>query len=96
MRVTVQFSCQNSGWFLKIYKISALSIFSVPWIKQFTMVVNALDNVKARNHVNRLCLGADVPLVESGTSGYLGESMIVWKGHTSCYECIVSLFDVYL
>ena len=55
------------------------------------MVVNALDNVKARNHVNRLCLGADVPLVESGTSGYLGESMIVWKGHTSCYECIVSL-----
>jgi ubiquitin-like 1-activating enzyme E1 B len=62
--------------------------FSVPWIKQFTMVVNALDNVKARNHVNRLCLGADIPLVESGTSGYLGESMIVWKGHTSCYECI--------
>ena len=54
-------------------------------------MVNALDNVKARNHVNRLCLGADVPLVESGTSGYLGESMIVWKGHTSCYECIVSL-----
>ena len=68
----------------------------MPWIKQFTMVVNALDNVKARNHVNRLCLGADVPLVESGTSGYLGESMIVWKGHTSCYECIVSLFDAYL
>ena len=42
------------------------------------MAVNALDNVKARNHVNRLCLGADVPLVESRTSGYLGESMIVW------------------
>ena len=60
------------------------------------MVVNALDNVKARNHVNRLCLGADVPLVESGTSGYLGESMIVWKGHTSCYECIVSLSVIFI
>ena len=60
------------------------------------MVVNALDNVKARNHVNRLCLGADVPLVESGTSGYLGESMIVWKGHTSCYECIVSLSMMFI
>ena len=40
------------------------------------MVVNALDNVKARNHVNRLCLSGDVPLVESGTAGYLGESSL--------------------
>lgn len=37
------------------------------------MVMNALDNRAARNHVNRLCLAADIPLVESGTAGYLGQ-----------------------
>ena len=31
------------------------------------MVMNALDNLKARTHVNRMCLAAGVPLIESGT-----------------------------
>ena len=34
--------------------------------------MNALDNRIARNHVNRLCLAAGVPLIESGSSGYTG------------------------
>ena len=29
--------------------------------------MNALDNLAARTHVNRMCLAANVPLVESGT-----------------------------
>lgn len=29
--------------------------------------------MQARRHVNRLCLAAGVPLVESGTAGYLGQ-----------------------
>ena len=33
------------------------------------MVLNGLDNLEARRHVNRLCLAADKPLVESGTAG---------------------------
>lgn len=67
--------------------------FSVAWLKEkkFAFVLNALDNVKARNHVNRLCLAADIPLVESGTSGYYGEISIIRKGATKCYECIVSV-----
>ena len=66
--------------------------FSVAWLKEkkFAFVLNALDNVKARNHVNRLCLAANLPLVESGTSGYFGETSIIRKGETKCYECIVS------
>ena len=27
----------------------------------------------ARSHVNRLCQAAKVPLIESGTAGYLGQ-----------------------
>lgn len=35
-------------------------------------MLNGLDNLLARRHVNRLCLAADVPLIESGTTGYEG------------------------
>jgi ubiquitin-like 1-activating enzyme E1 B len=33
----------------------------------------------ARSHVNRLCLAADVPLVESGSAGYLGQVTLIKK-----------------
>jgi len=57
------------------------------WFKQFNIVVNALDNRQARNHVNRMCLAADVPLVESGTAGYLGQVTVIKKNKFECYEC---------
>uniref|UniRef100_A0A672G8F2 SUMO-activating enzyme subunit 2 n=1 Tax=Salarias fasciatus TaxID=181472 RepID=A0A672G8F2_SALFA len=41
----------------------------------------------ARNHVNRMCLAADIPLIESGTAGYLGQVSVIKKGMTECYEC---------
>ena len=36
-------------------------------------------HVAARNHVNRMCLAANVPLVESGTAGYLGQATVIKK-----------------
>lgn len=38
----------------------------------------------ARNHVNRMCLAADVPLVESGSSGYLGQVTVIKKVWNFC------------
>lgn len=46
------------------------------FFKQFNVVLNGLDNLDARRHVNRLCLASDVPLVESGTTGFLGQVLI--------------------
>lgn len=35
--------------------------------------------VDARRHVNKMCLAAGVPLVESGTAGYLGQVQPIVK-----------------
>jgi ubiquitin-like 1-activating enzyme E1 B len=62
--------------------------FHVPFIKQFALVLNALDNVEARRRVNRLCLAANVPLIEAGTTGYLGQVTVIHKqSQIACYEC---------
>ena len=34
---------------------------------------------EARRHVNKLCLAAGVPLVESGTAGYFGQVQPILK-----------------
>jgi len=57
---------------------STRSKYDVNFYSQFSLVMNALDNRAARSHVNRLCLAANIPLVESGTAGY--------KGHVSVRE----------
>lgn len=49
--------------------------------------MNALDNLAARRHVNRVCLAAGVPLIESGTAGYLGQVQVIKGGVSECYEC---------
>ena len=61
--------------------------YDVNFFQKFSVVLNALDNRVARNHVNRMCLAAGVPLVESGTAGYLGQVTVIKKGETECYEC---------
>ncbi|KAJ0411679.1 hypothetical protein ATCC90586_002063 [Pythium insidiosum] len=63
------------------------SQFGIDYFGQFALVFNALDNVDARKHVNRLCLATNTPLIESGTTGYLGQVHVIKKGETECYEC---------
>lgn len=43
--------------------------YTVDYFRNFALVLNALDNRAARSHVNRLCLAANVPLIESGSAG---------------------------
>jgi ubiquitin-like 1-activating enzyme E1 B len=61
--------------------------FNTSYFGKFDVVLNALDNLDARRHVNRLCLAAKVPLFDAGTTGYLGQVMPIVKGLTACYEC---------
>lgn len=61
--------------------------YGVSFYQRFSLVLNALDNRAARNHVNRMCLNAKIPLIESGTSGYNGQVELIQRGVTQCYEC---------
>ncbi|GAM22192.1 hypothetical protein SAMD00019534_053670, partial [Acytostelium subglobosum LB1] len=61
--------------------------FGPNYFEQFDLVMNALDNLSARRHVNRVCLSVNVPLIESGTAGYLGQVTVIRKGLTECFEC---------
>lgn len=63
------------------------SQFNVDWFATFAVVFNALDNLDARRHVNRMCLAANVPLVESGTTGFNGQVQVIKKSRSECYDC---------
>jgi ubiquitin-like 1-activating enzyme E1 B len=53
--------------------------FNIAWFSSFNIVFNALDNLDARRHVNRMCLMANVPLIESGTTGFEGQVQVIKK-----------------
>ncbi|TKA33763.1 hypothetical protein B0A50_00599 [Salinomyces thailandicus] len=61
--------------------------YDVGFFETFDLVFNALDNLAARRHVNKMCLAANVPLVESGTTGFNGQVQAIKKGVTECYDC---------
>ncbi|KAF2162724.1 hypothetical protein M409DRAFT_68990 [Zasmidium cellare ATCC 36951] len=61
--------------------------YDVQFYEGFDIVFNALDNLAARRHVNRMCLAANVPLIESGTTGFNGQVQAIKKGETECYDC---------
>ncbi|GET86151.1 ubiquitin-activating enzyme-like protein [Leishmania tarentolae] len=55
--------------------------------RQFAVVLSALDNVSARQHVNRMCMRNNIPLIESGTMGYNGQVQPILKNVYECYDC---------
>ncbi|KAL6299391.1 hypothetical protein BKA93DRAFT_807192 [Sparassis latifolia] len=62
--------------------------FDVAWFRQYDIILNALDNLDARRHVNKMCMAANVPLVESGTAGYLGQVQPILKDRAECFDCV--------
>ena len=82
--------CKNTNVTYKAHhgNVCDNSKFNVQFVQGFDVVLNALDNVVARRRVNRLCLAAGVPLVEAGTTGYLGQVNVIDKeSNVACYEC---------
>ncbi|GJD08137.1 SUMO-activating enzyme subunit 2 [Galdieria sulphuraria] len=61
--------------------------FPLEFFKQFAAVICALDNHKARLYVNEVCAFAQVPLFETGSTGYQGQVTPILAGSTECYNC---------
>ncbi|CAF0934846.1 unnamed protein product [Didymodactylos carnosus] len=62
--------------------------FDLNFYKKYDLIINALDNVQARQHVNRMCLQSSKPLIDSGSTGYNGQATIILKGRSQCYDCV--------
>ncbi|TIA90299.1 hypothetical protein E3P99_01642 [Wallemia hederae] len=63
--------------------------YNIKWFQSFDVVFGALDNIDARRHVNKMCLAANTPLIESGTTGYCGNVQVIIKDTFECYDCQV-------
>ncbi|KAL4455772.1 hypothetical protein ABPG74_003182 [Tetrahymena malaccensis] len=61
--------------------------FGLKFFKNFQLVIMALDNQETRSFVNKQCMILNIPLIDAGTTGYKGQSFILKRGETRCYDC---------
>lgn len=71
-----------------------LTQFPIEWWGQFDYIYNALDNLEARRHVNKMALFLSKPLMESGTTGFDGQIQPIFPHITECFECQVKATPV--
>uniref|UniRef100_A0A0N5C4G3 SUMO-activating enzyme subunit n=2 Tax=Strongyloides papillosus TaxID=174720 RepID=A0A0N5C4G3_STREA len=62
--------------------------YGFQFFKKYAVIFNALDNFAARNFVNRMCIAGEIPLVDAGTSGYIGSCRPIIPFKTECFECM--------
>lgn len=53
----------------------------------FSLLFISKTYTDARRHVNKMCMAAQIPLVESGTAGYLGQVQPLLKVGYFGFEC---------
>ncbi|EDO06721.1 ubiquitin-activating enzyme E1 family protein [Babesia bovis T2Bo] len=62
------------------------NMFNDSFWEELTVVVNALDNIKARTYVDGRCVWYEKPLLESGTLGTMGNVQVIIPHMTQCYS----------
>lgn len=60
-------------------------IYNEAFYKSYDIVMNALDNVKARLFIDQKCVEARVPMIDSGTLGPKGHTQVVLPNKTESY-----------
>ncbi|CDR97771.1 ubiquitin-activating enzyme, putative [Babesia bigemina] len=90
-RYKAEVACERAREAAPGCDISAMVVDVLTWRPQdvacYDAVLNALDNVRARSHINYCCMHAGVPLIESGSSGFNGQVYPILRGVTPCYDC---------
>lgn len=57
-------------------------------IKDYDVVVAAVDNLPTRYLLNKACINKNIPLVEGGVFNWDGTVHTIIKGQGPCYNCI--------
>ncbi|PKL56055.1 MAG: adenylyltransferase [Methanomicrobiales archaeon HGW-Methanomicrobiales-6] len=52
------------------------------------LIIDATDNFPVRYILNRVALGARVPLIHGAVRGFYGQATTIIPGRTACLECI--------
>ena len=58
-------------------------------IKDFTVIVDALDNWRTRFLLNRACVKEKIPFVHAGIHGLYGQITTILPGKGPCLQCIL-------
>jgi len=83
-------SLMNPAFSVKSYEIKVCpeteNQFNDSFWESLDFVVNALDNVKARQYVDRKCVWYEKPLFESGTLGTKANAQVILPHKTESYS----------
>ncbi|KAM0679183.1 E1 ubiquitin-activating protein uba2 [Binucleata daphniae] len=74
---------KNSNFTFHTNKIQE---FDLSFFKIYDIVYNCLDNDEARRYVNQRCLLGNIPLIDGGSTGFLGQSQYFTRN--SCFDCL--------
>ena len=61
------------------------NVYDQKFMKDTTIVMNALDNIKARKYMDSRCVESHTPLLECGTLGTIGSVQVVYPNVTESY-----------
>ena len=59
----------------------------MPPRSQFEFIISGLDNAEARDHLNRIAVFLDIPMIDAGTSGYNGQTQGYLRFRNECRFC---------
>lgn len=57
-------------------------------ISKFDIVIDAVDNLKSRYEINKVCADLKKPLVHGSVNEYEGLVMLILPGESPCYNCV--------
>lgn len=61
--------------------------YAPSFYRMFMCVISCVDNVDTREHINKMCVIAEVPSIETGSSGYVGQAYRIVPKVTECFAC---------
>jgi molybdopterin/thiamine biosynthesis adenylyltransferase len=73
---------------IKTYTTKICGTNALEIIKDYDVVLSAVDNIKARYAINLACVNCGVFLIDGAICSFEGQIMNIFPGKSACYQCI--------